>query len=154
MRPPRWLISLLNLRSCETSSREGRLQQPVAAKMSGRSPQRSVKSRTVRSLPGTLHRTRIFCSLSSPLWIVPSVLQLWPLLSRATEGPCPLECPHQQCHSVLTRNQENYGLLSVLLCWDCCSCVCYLWIYTVLKLFTWHYFSFFKISWFKIRSPN
>lgn len=110
--PPWWLIYLQHLWLCETLSGEVRLQQPVAAKMSGRSPQRSVKSRTLRSLPGTLHQTRIFCSLLSPLWIAPSVLQLWPLFSRAREGPCSLEYPHQQCRSVLTRNQENYGPLS------------------------------------------
>lgn len=51
----------------------------------------------------------------SPLWIALSVLQLWPLLRRATEGPCPLQCPHQQCHTVLIQNQEDHGLLSSLL---------------------------------------
>lgn len=60
-------------------------------------------------------RPRACVPSHSPLWIALSVLQPWPLFRRATEGPCPLQCPRQQCHTVLIQNREDRGLLSPLL---------------------------------------
>ncbi len=92
----------------------GRLQQPAPTKMSEQSPWHSVKS-WAQHIHYTVHslQTQSLCSLSfSPL----NSPVCSAALTSPEEGPCPLQCPHQQCDSVLIQNQEDHGLLSLLFC--------------------------------------